>query len=185
VTTAPHRPSPARRRIAAAGAAAVATGAVLPLTAPVGATPAPPVAVGHTSLTVPKRAPAAPRDDPGCSTHDGVMVRSADMVDALLGRKGVTILWYSPSTRCTWASAMYTFGFGRQEWVQADIYRNDGRHQSASSPGKKAVTPAWDDRAPLESAAVGSMRLHFSEPGEMDPYEPGSWYNYSAKTGWY
>jgi len=45
------------------------------------------------------------------------------------------------------------------------------------------VTPAWDDRG-LESAAVGSMRLHFSMPDEMFPNEPGNYYNYSAKTGW-
>jgi hypothetical protein len=80
------------RRGAAAGAAAVATGAVLPLTAPAGASPpAPPVAVGQPALTVRKALPAAPRDAPGCSTHDGVMVGSADMVDPIFGRKGVTI----------------------------------------------------------------------------------------------
>jgi hypothetical protein len=176
--------SRARRGAAAAGAAAVATGAVLPLTAPAGASPpAPPVAVGQPALTVRKALPAAPRDDPGCSTHDGVMVGSADMVDPIFGRKGVTILWYSPSTRCAWASAAYVSGWATQQWVQADIYRSDGRHQSASSPGRKAVTPAWDDRG-VQSYAAGSTQLHITCPDDPDPWDSG-YFNYSSKTGWY
>jgi len=145
-------PKPVTRRLTALGAAAAVTGGLVPLggLAPAGAAARPVTRGAAPAGGAGAALPALPANviEPGCTTDNPVVAATSDMDFGV----GTVILWYSPTSRCAWASAVLD-GPTEPNWVQVTMVRNDGQQFTGDlGVGLKAVSPVVHDTFPLASA---------------------------------